>query len=63
MEAVTVSEAAAHASRVHLGVCIPLLTMGVLIYLFRMWHRVKPAWRVGAEDYAITLGAVCRCIP
>lgn len=60
MEPVTVSEAAAHASRVHIGVCIPLLTLGVLIYLVRMWHRMKPAWRVGAEDYTVTLGVVCR---
>ena len=54
----TITAAAAHASRVHLGVGIPLLTIGLAIYFVRMWFRIRPAWRVGAEDYCITVGVV-----
>lgn len=57
-EPVPISAAAAHASRVHLGVCVPLLAIGLAIYCVRMYMRIRPVWKVSAEDYCITIGVV-----
>ena len=55
---VPISAAAVHASQIRLGVGIPLLAIGLGFYFLRMWLRMKPVWRISAEDYCISIGIV-----
>ena len=53
-----ISERAAHLAVVHLAGTTPLLVIGLIMFVVRIWIRIRPAWRISWEDYVFTLGVV-----
>ncbi|CAI4218965.1 unnamed protein product [Parascedosporium putredinis] len=53
---IPISADSARGSRVYIGVTTPLLAIALATYALRMYVRMKPIWRVGWEDYFITVG-------
>ncbi|KAL2213809.1 hypothetical protein CC79DRAFT_1391718 [Sarocladium strictum] len=51
-----VSERAAHLAVMHLAGTTPLLIIGLIMYMARIWIRVRPVWRISWEDYVMSIG-------
>ena len=49
---------AAHLAKAHIGVTTPLLAIALLMFGARIWLRTKPVWRIGWEDYIMSIGVV-----
>ncbi|KAK4445774.1 hypothetical protein QBC34DRAFT_357697 [Podospora aff. communis PSN243] len=47
---------AAYLARVHFGVTVPLLALGLISFSARCYIRTWPQWRVGWDDLLIALG-------
>ncbi|KAK5662197.1 hypothetical protein OQA88_8102 [Cercophora sp. LCS_1] len=47
---------AAYLARVFWGLNSALLFLCVVTYTLRMYQRIRPVWKVGADDWFITLG-------
>ncbi|PCD23837.1 hypothetical protein AU210_015353 [Fusarium oxysporum f. sp. radicis-cucumerinum] len=56
-----ISERAAKLAVAHLGVTSPLLAIALVMFVARIWLRVRPVWRVSWEDYSMTIG-VCAAV-
>ncbi|KAH8178404.1 hypothetical protein LIA77_03486 [Sarocladium implicatum] len=57
-----ITERAAHLAVIHLAGTTPLLFIGLLMFVVRIWIRIRPAWRISWEDYVFTLGVAAAIV-
>lgn len=55
---IPVSERAASLAMTHIVVTSTLLGLGLVMFLLRVWLRVRPVWRISWEDYVMAIGVV-----
>ncbi|KAK3680607.1 hypothetical protein B0T22DRAFT_173171 [Podospora appendiculata] len=55
---IPVSERAANLAQLHYGVTSVLLVLCVLTFGTRMYQRVVPVWKIGADDVFIAMGFI-----
>ncbi|KAK4141311.1 uncharacterized protein C8A04DRAFT_31063 [Dichotomopilus funicola] len=53
---VPISDRAAFLTRVYIGANTVLLVLCLVAFSTRIYHRVRPTWHVGLDDYFITAG-------
>lgn len=53
-----ISERAASLARIHIGVTSTLLALALALFGLRIWVRTRPVWRVGKEDYIMSICVV-----
>lgn len=55
---VPISDRAAFLTRVYIAANTVLLALCLVAFSTRIYHRVRPTWHVGLDDYFITAGFV-----
>ncbi|QPC59872.1 hypothetical protein HYE67_002103 [Fusarium culmorum] len=57
-----ITERSASLARIHIGVTSPLIAIALIMFVARIWLRVRPAWRISWEDYSMTIGVAAACV-
>jgi len=53
-----ISARSAYLAQVHIGLTSTLLLLGTLAFCVRIYQRIRPVWKMGADDYFIIVGFV-----
>jgi hypothetical protein len=49
---------AAHLSQIYIGLTSALLLLASITFFIRIYQRIRPVWKMGADDYFIIVGYV-----